>query len=308
MERTDLRLVVAVHDMGSLTAAAAALDMAPPAATKKLAALEAELGLRLFLRTTRKVSATPEGEVMYAQARRLLEGFAELESSLRERHAEPVGPIRLASSIGFGRAWLGPALADFQALHPQLTVELQLSGVLPDLAAEGFDGAIWLFAAPAARGSEWVTRRLARNRRVLVASPSYIARHGAPREPADLERHDCLIVHENTRRPVDFWSLQPENSRAEPTRVRIRGALSSNSGDVARDWCLAGRGILLRSLWDVAPALADGRLLRVLSPWAMNDADVHWLAPHRPQLPRRLRLLIDFLAARLGPEPWNVQR
>ena len=305
MERVDLRLVVAVRECGSLAAAGAALGMAPPAVTKRLAALEAELGLRLFQRTTRKVSPTAEGEVMCAHAKQLLEGFDVLEGSLKERHADPVGPLRLASSIGFGRLWLGPALAQFQALYPRVTIELQLSGQLPDLATEGFDGAVWLFSAPTARASEWVTRRLARNRRVLVASPAYLARRGMPQQPADLSQHDCLIVHENSRRRVDAWSLQPENSRADALRVRVQGSLCANSGELVRDWCLAGRGIMLRSLWDVAPAMADGRLVRVLSPWAMHDADVHWLAPYRAQTPRRIRLLIDFLAERFVAEPWQ---
>jgi len=307
MERIDLQLVLAVRERGSLAAAGAALGMAPPAVTKRLAGLEAQLGLRLFQRTTRKVSPTAEGEVMCADAKALLEGFEALEARLKERHADPVGPIRLASSIGFGRLWLGPALLQFQALHPRVTVELQLSGQLPDLASEGFDGAVWLFSAPTARASEWVTRRLARNRRVLVAAPAYLARHGIPQQPADLSQHDCLIVHENSPRRVDVWSLQPENSRADAVRVRVGGSLSANSGELVRDWCLAGRGIMLRSLWDVAPALADGRLVRVLAPWAMHDADVHWLAPARAQTPRRIRLLIDFLAERFGAEPWQAR-
>lgn len=306
MNRSDLQLVVAVRECGSLAAAAAALDLAPPAVTKRLAALEARLGLRLFQRTTRRVSATAEGEVVYAHAQRLLEGFADLEANLRERHGEPTGPIRLVSSFGFGRLWLGPALAEFQSRHPRLSIDLQLSGQLPDLAAEGYDGAVWLFAAPAARGFEWVSRRLARNRRVLVAAPHYLARRGMPQQLADLAQHDCLIVRENTPQHADVWSLLPENSRAEATRVRVRGPLGSNSGELVRDWCLAGRGIMLRSLWDVAPMLADGRLLRVLAPYAMHDADVHWLAPHRPQVPRRMRLLIDFLAERFGGEPWQA--
>jgi DNA-binding transcriptional LysR family regulator len=152
-----------------------------------------------------------------------------------------------------------------------------------------------------------VSRRLARNQRVLVASPAYLASHGAPQELADLAVHHCLTVRENTHHPgqrVDVWHLQRERDKT-PAHVRVQGGLSSNSGELVRDWCLAGQGIMLRSLWDIAAPLATGELVRVLPAWSMVDADVHWLAPWQPRTPRRLRLLIDFLADQFRTEPWK---
>ena len=308
MERSDLELVLAVRDHGSLSAAALSLDVAPPVVTKRLAALEARLGQRLFQRTTRRVSPTAEGETVCERAFVLLQGFTALEAELQERKAEPTGLIRLAATFGFGRLWLGPALANFQERYPRIAIQLQLTEQLPDLAADGFDGAIWLWEVEGRQAAQWVSRRLARNRRVLVASPGYIRQHGAPSSREALQDHACLIVRENgnaTAHRFDSWTLHKERDKTL-ARVRVHGPLSSNSGELVRDWCLAGRGIMLRSLWDIAPQLASGQLVRVLPDYSMPDADIHWLAPYRADSPRRIRLLIDFLLAQFQGAPWKT--
>ena len=307
MDRSDLELVLAVRDHGSLVAAARSLDVAPPVVTKRLLALEASLGQRLFQRTTRRVTPTAEGETICERALVLLHGFNALEAELLERKAEPTGLIRLAATFGFGRLWLGPALAHFQERHPRIDIQLQLTEQLPDLAHEGFDGAIWLWSVRGTEAAQWVSRRLAGNQRVLVASPTYIRHRGIPRTIESLHDHACLIVRENgnvVSQRFDIWPLQKDREKI-PQRVRVHGPLSSNSGELVRDWCVAGRGIMLRSLWDVAPQLASGQLVRVLPGWSMPDADIHWLAPYRADAPRRIRLLIDFLLAEFASEPWK---
>lgn len=310
MDRPDLELVLAVRQHSSLVMAARALRVAPSVVTKRLAALEARLGLRLFQRTTRSVSPTAEGDTLCERAVHLLRAFAEVEAELRERLVEPAGPIRLAATFGFGRQWVGPALSDFQARHPAIQVQLQLTEQLPDLAVEGFDGAIWLWNAPSERAAEWVSRRLAANQRVLVAAPGYLQRLGTPKSLPDLAGHACLVVRENGGGPgqrFDHWRLQRAGD-PQMNHVPVGGPLSSNSGELVRDWCLAGHGIMLRSLWDIAPQLANGALVRVLPEYAMRDADIHWLAPYRPQTPVRIRLLIDFLVERFRGEPWKPPR
>lgn len=309
MERSDLELVLAVKQQGSMAAAARSLQVAPSVVTKRLAALEAQLGLRLFQRTTRRVSPTADGETLCERAVILLRSFQDVEAELRERQTEPTGLIRLAATFGFGRLWLGPALATFQARHPRLQIQLQLTEQLPDLAVEGFDGAIWLWNAPGHRASEWVSRRLVRNQRVLVAAPGYLKAHGTPATPEELAQHQCLIVRENGSEQgqrFDNWPLQRERDK-RVLRVPVQGPLTSNSGELVRDWCLAGHGIMLRSLWDIAPQLAKGQLVRVLPQYAMPDADIHWLAPYRPQTPKRIRLLVDFLAEHYRDEPWKLK-
>jgi LysR family transcriptional activator of dmlA len=310
MDRNDLELVLAVRDSGSLTAAALSLDVAPPVVTKRLAALEAKLGQRLFQRTTRRVSPTAEGETVCERALALLQGFKALESELQERKAEPTGLVKLVATFGFGRLWLGPALASFQERYPRITIQLQLTEQLPDLAAEGFDGAIWLWSVQGKQAAQWVSRRLARNQRVLMASPRYIKQHGAPADLTSLQQHNCLVVRENGNdigRHFDIWQLRKDKEKI-PVRLRVGGSLSSNSGELVRDWCLDGRGIMLRSLWDIAPQLASGQLVRVLPSYAMPDADIHWLAPYRTDQPRRIRLLIDFLVAQFKDSPWKTSQ
>lgn len=309
MDRSDLQLVHHLRTLGSLAATAAELHVTPSVVSKRLARLEGELGLRLFLRTTRRLAPTPEGERLGDGAAQLLAQFGALERDMQERHQEPVGLIRLAATFGFGRQWLGPALADFQQRHARVQIQLQLTDQLPDLASEGYDGAIWLWPPQANRHHEWSARRLARNRRVLVAAPAYLERRGVPAALEELPAHDCLVVREN--RQSDTWTLHAEREDGQPAApagpahsLRVRGALSSNSGELVRDWCLAGRGIMLRSLWDVARHLRSGELVRVLPPYAMPDADIHWLAPYQPRVPRRLALLADFLHQRFAAEPW----
>jgi LysR family transcriptional regulator, transcriptional activator for dmlA len=313
MDRSDLELILAIRDLGTMAGAARRLDVAPPAVTKRLAALEARLGQRLFQRTTRRVSPTAEGEAACAHAEVLLQGFLALEAELKERQSEPTGLIRLAATFGFGRLWLGPALAEFQAVHPKIDIQLQLTEQLPDLAQDGFDGAIWLWSVQGKQAAQWVSRRLAHNQRVLVASPTYLQQQGTPGNILDLQQHACLIVRENgnatesvVSQRFDVWTLHKASDNTL-VRVRVRGPLSSNSGELVRDWCLQGRGIMLRSLWDVAPQLKSGQLVRVLPGYSMPDADIHWLAPCRPETPRRIRLLIDFLIQQFQHEPWKTK-
>lgn len=247
---------------------------------------------------------------MCERAQVLLQGFTALESELQERKAEPTGLIRLVATFGFGRLWLGPALASFQERYPRIEIQLQLTEQLPDLGLEGFDGAIWLWSVEGRQAAQWVSRRLARNQRVLVASPRYIKQHGAPASLEALQDHACLIVRENGNsagRRFDVWPLHRERDKA-PARVRVHGPLSSNSGELVRDWCVEGRGIMLRSLWDIAPQLASGELVRVLPAYSMPDADIHWLAPYRTDQPRRIRLLIDYLVAQFQSTPWKTTR
>ncbi|SEF28402.1 DNA-binding transcriptional regulator, LysR family [Variovorax sp. NFACC28] len=307
MDRGDLALVLAIRDQGSLAGAAATLDVVPSVVTKRLGALEARLGQRLFERTTRRLNATAEGEAVCLHARALLDGFVALENELGERQNELTGTIRLAATFGFGRRWLGPAVAAFQARHPALQIELMLTEQLPDLGAEGYDGAVWLWAVQQRHAADWISRRIARNQRVLAASPDYLKRRGTPATVEALASHDCLVARENgdaSQRQHAVWTLRHARD-GSTARVRVQGALASNSGEMVRDWCLAGHGIMLRSLWDIAPQLASGELVRLLPQYAMAEADIHWIAPWRPKTPRRVRLLVDHLVEQFRGEPWK---
>jgi LysR family transcriptional regulator, transcriptional activator for dmlA len=306
IDRADLGLLTAIEREGSLAGAARALDLAAPVASKRLAALEQRVGARLLHRTTRRLQLTAEGEAFVAQAAPLLEGFSRLEESLSERASQPSGRLRVASTFGFGRLWLAPALAQLHTLHPGIEIDLHLGEQLPDLTTGRFDAAVWLWRP---QGASLVTRRLASNRRVVVAAPSYLKRHGTPQTPDDLLSHRCLVVREHDDSPA-LWRLQSAAIRNSTARtLRIGGPMTSNHGEVVRDWALAGHGLMLRSLWDVHPHLQRGHLVHVLPEWAMLDADVHLVLPPRDlrlATPRRLRLLQDHLVAAFADVPWNA--
>ena len=302
LERSDLVLMLAIQAAGSLSKAATRLGISAPVATKRLAALEAGLGMKLFFRTTRSNALTTEGELLCRHAARIAQEFEAAEESLRDQLREPTGCIRLAATFGFGRQWLGPSLAAFCRQYPQVKIDVQLTEKLPDLGAAGFDAAVWLWSPSETRNAQWSVRLLARNERVLVAAPAYVKVHDAPQSLDELVQHQCLVVRESEL-PGHVWSLSRAGGR-QMQSVQVQGALSSNSGELVRDWCVQGRGIMLRSLWDVAPLLASGVLVQVLPQWAMRNADIQWLAPFRVQTPQRVRLLSDFLAARFKSAPW----
>jgi LysR family transcriptional regulator, transcriptional activator for dmlA len=206
---------------------------------------------------------------------------------------------------------VAPALAALQRLHPNLEIELHLGEHLPDLTAGSFDAAVWLWRQ---QSTSLVSRKLASNRRVVVASPKYLARHGIPHTPDDLTQHDCLVVREHDDSPA-IWRLQhvtakSQRATARQHSVRVRGPLLSNHGEVVREWALQGHGLMLRSAWDVHALIAHGKLVHVLPDWAMLDADVHLVLPPRAlslATPKRLRVLQDHLASAFAEVPWLAQ-
>lgn len=304
--RSDLELVLAVQETGSLIKASEKLGVSTPMMTKRLAALERALGVKLFFRTTRKVTPTAEGELFCERAKPLIESFLHLEDTLREQVLEPSGLIKIVSTFGFGRIWLGPAIAAWSKHYPKVRVDLRLTEALPDLAGDGFDAAVWLWAPSRANSAKWSARLLAHNERVLVASPSYIAAHGVPISIDDLAKHECLAVHESDDRGSS-WLLTSSSKKDVVHNIKIKGALSSNSGELVRDWCVQGKGIMLRSLWDVSEPLSAGKLVRVLPDYAMKDANIQWLAPFRAHTPLRVSLLRDYLTAAFKGAPWLVE-
>ena len=306
LDRGDLQLLLAVRSHGRIAAAAEQLGVTAAAVSKRLASIERGLGVKLFLRTTRRMSTSDEGELCATLATHLLEGFEDLEAQVSARSERISGTIRLVSNSGFGRVHLAPQIAAFQAKYPQISVELQLANMLPDLQAEGFDAAVWLWAPTS---SQWVVTKLASNHRIVVASPAYVQRHGKPATPQDLARHHCLVMAQ--RDAFDrMWRLQKIAARGAASRqpaidVKVRGSLRSNTGEVVRDWALQGHGIALRPLWDVAEHIRSGALVDMLPGYAQFESDVQWLAPFRPNIPRRLVLLKQWLLEAFARPGWN---
>lgn len=285
---SDLSFFAVLMRQGSLAAAAQQLGVTPPAVSKRLAALERRLGVRLLHRTTRRISLTPEGETYLVEGARVLAELEALERTVAGSRALPKGLLRVNATLGFGRRQIAPALSDFARAYPEVEVQLHLSDRPANLVEQGFDVQIRFGDLPDAR---LTARLLARNRRVLCAAPAYLQQQGAPALPRDLAQQRCIFIRESDE-TFGTWHLS-QGARQET--VKVRGALSSNDGETALTWALAGHGILMRSEWEVAPLLREGALLPVLADWALPPADVYAVFPTRSHLSAKTRALVDFL-------------
>jgi LysR family transcriptional activator of dmlA len=275
---------------GSFSAAARELDVSTPAVSKRLAQMEARLGVQLLNRTTRRVGLTPEGETYLAHARRILSDIDDMEQLVSSSVAAPKGLLRVNATLGFGRSHIAPLISGFVKLHPQVQVQLQLSVDPPPLSEDSFDVCVRFGEPPDARV---VARRIAPNRRLLCAAPSYLARHGTPKVPHDLTRHDCIGIRQGDE-AYGTWRL---SSGKRTEAVKVRGNLRTNDGEIAVNWALAGHGIVMRAEWDIARYLRSGRLKQVLENYRTPPADIHAVYPQRHQVSARVRAFVDFLAS-----------
>ncbi|WP_345245836.1 LysR family transcriptional regulator [Pigmentiphaga soli] len=287
---SQLEFFVVLANHGSLAATARALDMTPPAVTKRLAQLEARLGVRLVNRSTRRLSLTHEGELLRDQSARILADIRNMETMISEQKGQVRGLLRINATLGFGRQRIALLASQFARQHPDIELDLHVSDRPLDLIEQHFDLGVRFGVLPDRR---LVARRLMRNRRFLCASPAYLKRHGRPRTPADLLAHRCIIHNQNDE-PHGVWRF---HRGANSEVVKVRGALSSNDGDIARGWVLDGHGIMIRSEWDVNRYLDAGRLELVLPEYQLEPADLFVYFPSRANLPARVRLFVDFLAA-----------
>jgi DNA-binding transcriptional LysR family regulator len=293
---TDLRFFVTIIESGSLAEAARRLDVTASAVSQRLRQLETRLGTQLAHRTTRRFSLTEEGELFHAGAVSLLADLDGLVDRLRERSGDVAGTLHVGGPLGFGRHYLAPAVADFQTLHPKLMVSLTLSDVVSAADASRFDLIVHIGSLA---DSSMVAYPIAPNSRILCAAPRYLARRPAPREPKELAQHDCIVLREN-HEDVTLWKFHRKRGEAA---VRVPAILSSNDGEVARQWALRGKGVIIRSEWDVADSLASGKLVRLLPDWSLPDADVVALVASRSGLSARVKLFLAFLQARFKPQP-----
>lgn len=290
---SDLAFFVVLARQPSLAAAAQELGITAPNVSRRLAALERRLGLRLLNRTTRRLSLTAEGQRYLDEGERILQDLEGLERSLAAERETPKGLLRVNATFGFGRRHLAPLISDFALLHPEVEVILELTDRPLDLTEHAMDIGIRFGTPPDARV---LARRIASNRRLLCASPVYVAQCGLPATPQELARHRCIVIRENTA-VFNNWQL---TDGREQVMVKVSGRLSTNHGEIAVDWALAGHGIVLRSEWDVAGYLRSGQLCRVLAPWAGNTADIHAIYPQRHYMSAKVRAFLDFLADRFA--------
>lgn len=288
---TQLETFVAVATADSMSAVARAERVAPAMIGRRIDALEARLGVKLLMRTTRRLTLTPEGEAFLEEAQNILRSLEDAESMISQDSATPSGHLRLTAPAGFGRRHVAPLLAAFLQAHPRITAALDLSDSMADLSSGRYDCAIRVGELP---DSSLVSTRLADNRRLVVAAPAYLQRHGAPRTPADLKRHNCLALAPGTSQDRG-WIFR---TAGQIVAQRVKGDLACNDGAVLLDWVRAGRGLAWRSLWEVRQDLASGVLVSVLDDHAAPPNGVFAVYAQRKHLPLRVRAWVEFLRTR----------
>jgi DNA-binding transcriptional LysR family regulator len=281
---------------GSLSAAARDLGISPALVSRRLAALEARLGVRLVNRTTRSLHLTVEGARYYESCTRVLAEIDEADAEVSAGRVEPQGALKVALPASFGHQHVAPLVPRFAALFPKVQLALSLSDRSVNVMEEGLDLAVVIAQLA---DSSLAARKLAPNRRVVCASPAYLAAQGTPRAPEDLARHNCLVTSEF----VSTWEYKDPHGAAGS--VRVQGRYACDNWEVLREWALAGLGIALKSTWDVHRQLDDGSLVALLPGYTFHsDVAIYAVYPHRRLLPAKTRVFIEFLAESFGPEPY----
>jgi DNA-binding transcriptional LysR family regulator len=284
-------------DAGGISAGALAMGSSPPAVSRRLSALEARLGVRLAERSARRFRLTAEGTLFYEHCRGILASLRDAEAEVSAHGTAALGLLKVGAPMELGRRRIAPLLADFAAQHPGLEVHLVLSDAGLEVGQDGIDVALRIDRPddPAA-----ITRKVASTRLVLCGAPSYLAERGVPEQPADLAGHECLRLARR-HRLHDRWRFHGKGGVEE---IQVRGSLSSSSGDMLHGWALAGRGLSLEALWDVAEDLQSGRLVACLSEYRCDEIALFAAFQPGHPIPPRVRLFVDFIAAsRLGAWP-----
>lgn len=293
----QIEAFVAVATRGSLSAAAREAGVTPAMIGRRIDALEQRLGVKLLLRTTRRLTITFEGQAFLEDCQRLLTDLSNAETAVALGSGKAGGHLKISAPAGFGRQHVAPLVRDFMAQNPEVTVNLDLSDRIVDLLNENLDCAIRIGELT---DSSLVSVRLGEMRRLVVASPAYLVSRGIPYTPHDLAHHDCLSLSQQRG-----WVFRdPASGQIETWKVG--GSFECNDGAVLHEWALAGRGLAWRSLWEVGRDLAEGRLASVLDAWQAPPMGIYAVFPQRRYLPLRVRLFIDLLkSAYARPAYWD---
>ncbi len=287
----QLSTFVAVATKGSLTAAAKSEGIAPAMIGRRLDALEDRLGVKLLLRTTRKVSLTAEGASFLEDCQRLITDLSSAEAAVSAGSVKATGHLRITAPAGFGRKHVAPLVPAFMALHPSVKVSLELSDRLVDLLNENFDCAVRVGDLS---DSNLVAVRLTSNQRVIIASPAYLKRAGTPKNIDDLDRHNC-IFHGSAGLASSQRSWVLQDSEGQVVNHKVSSAMECNDGSAVHDWVIAGHGLAVRSWWEVGDEVKAKQLVTVLDTFAPPPTGVYAVFPARKHLPLRVRVWLEFL-------------
>ena len=293
----ELTTFVEVAQRGSLSAAAREEGITPAMVGRRIDQLEGRLGVKLFKRSTRKVTLTPEGATFYDDCHRVLDDLRSAEDSLMVGAKSASGRLIVTAPTAFGRKHIAPHLPAFLAEHPNLSITLHLSERLVDLKNERFDLAIRIADL---KSADLIAAKLARNHRVVCGSPSYFKRAGKPRALADLARHNCLVTS-TEEGSADTWTFQ---EKGKAIAMKVGGSLQCNDGEVLTRWAISGEGLAWRSAWEVSEEVKRGRLVTVLDEFAVPGNNVYAVYAERRLLPAKVKFFIEFLRKTFGDPPY----
>ncbi|WP_272661012.1 LysR family transcriptional regulator [Providencia sp. PROV150] len=284
----DIRVFVTVARLMSFSQAASQLLVSPAYVSKRIKLLEENLGQTLFFRTARSIKLTHEGQIILRSSEVMLAELEQMQQQLNACREEIRGNLRISCSTGFGSTYINPFILTLRGSHPLLGIDLTLTDKSVDIISENIDVDICIGGTIA---EQFIARRIARNQRILCASPTYLATHGYPKYPQELEqKHFCIAIKERNQAPA-VWKLEHQQ---ESMTVTPNSKLTVNNGEVAKQWCLSGEGILLRSQWSVQPELQSGQLVRVLPQWHQT-ADVYAVYSRSLRTSANLRVFIENL-------------
>lgn len=287
----EMEIFVGVARSGSFSAAGRVLGLTPSAVSRTIDRIEARLGVRLMLRTTRVLTLTAEGQTYLGAARRILADLDDAEQTIADQGA-PRGRVRVSASLAHGRQHVVPLLGDFVRRYPHILIDINLTDVVVDVAAGQADVAIRF--GPLA-DSPLTARRLGDTGRTIVASPDYLARRGTPRVPEDLHHHDCLNF--NFRRAEPVW---PFRRNGRDYALTVRGPIEANNGETLTQLAVAGVGVTRVGNFSVADAIEAGRLVPLLEDFNPGDREpIHAVFVGGANMPARVRVFVDYLAERL---------
>ncbi len=295
MTLDNLELFLMIVEKGGLSAAGRELGLSPASVSERLTMLENYYGAGLLIRTTRSINLTDEGRMLAEGARRLLAEANELETNVRCSAQKLSGTVRVSVPVDLGQSRIVPILDRFLAAHPEVTIDLSLTDGFVDLVSQGFDFAVRYGTLA---DSTLRAKPIGSNRRVVCASAEYLARNGTPQHPDDLTRHDCIVMRFGTN-IKRVWTFRVDG---ESYRVVVRGRRVANDGHLVRQWCCAGYGICLKSVWDVQDDLNTGRLVEILPEFSSGKTALQIVYPPTSIQPRRVRALIDAIASALSAE------
>ena len=297
---SEMLIFVRCVDDGSFSAAARSLDMTPSAISKQIRRLEDRLGARLFNRTTRRISLTEAGRDFYDRCSRIMSDIEEAEEAVSSLQDQVRGTLRVTATAAFARGEVLPRINHFLERHPALNLEFELTDRRVDLVDEGIDVAIML--QEQVDDPSLIARKIAVNRRIIVASPEYIASHGIPETPEQLLDHNCLVLYNVAR--FNDWEFEHEDG--SPRVIHVNGNFRANTASALYEAALAGVGVARLSTWLVAAAIREGRLVQILPEYTQESSAYYVLFPQGRHLSRKVRAFVDFLVDEFTPlPPWE---